>query len=144
MDSPEAGSGKSLLVDAAAILASGGPASVMDFGRDAVEAGKRLDAMMLAGDPLIAVDNVEAPLEGAVLCQMPTQPARRIRVLGTHQVATVSCVQLVVATGCNLTLRGAHGALVQQRHDGRIRAPDAAGGRRGGRSARRPGFRRER
>jgi hypothetical protein len=41
VDSPEAGSGKSLLVDVASILASGGPASVMDFGRDAVEAGKR-------------------------------------------------------------------------------------------------------
>jgi hypothetical protein len=59
-----------LLVDVAAMLASGGPASVMDFGRDPVEAGKRLDAMMLCGDPLIAIDNVEAPLEGAVLCQM--------------------------------------------------------------------------
>jgi hypothetical protein len=58
---------------------------VMDFGRDAVEAGKRLDAMMLAGDPIIAIDNVEAPLEGAVLCQMLSQTARRIRVLGTHQ-----------------------------------------------------------
>jgi putative DNA primase/helicase len=41
VDSPEAGSGKSLLVDVASILASSEPASVMDFGRDAVEAGKR-------------------------------------------------------------------------------------------------------
>jgi putative DNA primase/helicase len=106
VDSPEPGSGKSLLVDVAAMLASGGPASVMDFGRDPVEAGKRLDAMMLCGDPLIAIDNVEAPLEGAVLCQMLTQTARRIRVMGTHQVVTVPCVQLITATGCNLTLRG--------------------------------------
>jgi len=106
VDSPEAGSGKSLLVDAAAILASGGPASVMDFGRDAVEAGKRLDAMMLAGDSLIAIDNVELPLEGAVLCQALTQTTRRIRVLGGHTVVTIPCVQLITATGCNLTLRG--------------------------------------
>ena len=106
VDSPEAGSGKSLLIDVASILASGGPASVMDFGRDAVEAGKRLDAMMLAGDPIIAIDNVEVPLEGAVLCQILTQPARRIRVLGTHTVVTVPCVQMVTASGCNITLRG--------------------------------------
>jgi putative DNA primase/helicase len=85
VDSPEAGSGKSLLVDVASILASSVPASVMDFGRDAVVAGKRLDAMMLAGDPIIAIDNVEVPLEGAVLCQILTQAARRIRVLGTHR-----------------------------------------------------------
>ena len=106
VDSPEAGSGKSLLVNVASILASGAPASVMDFGRDAVEAGKRLDAMMLAGDLIIAIDNVEVPLEGAVLCQMLTQPARRIRVLGTHTVVTVPCVQMVTASGCNITLRG--------------------------------------
>ena len=106
VDAPEAGSGKSLLVDVASILASGEPASVMDFGRDAVEAGKRLDAMMLAGDPIVAIDNVEVPLEGAVLCQMLTQPARRIRVLGTHTVVTVPCVQMVTASGCNITLRG--------------------------------------
>jgi putative DNA primase/helicase len=106
VDAPEPGSGKSLLIDVASILASGGPASVMDFGRDAVEAGKRLDAMMLAGDPMIAIDNVEAPLEGAVLCQMLSQMARRIRVMGTYQVVTVPCVQLITATGCNLTLRG--------------------------------------
>lgn len=78
----------------------------MDYGRDAVEAGKRLDAMMLAGDPLIAIDNVEAPLEGAVLCQMLSQTVRRIRVMGGHTVVTVPCVQMVTASGCNLTLRG--------------------------------------
>lgn len=106
VDSPEAGSGKSMLVDVASIGANGGLAPVMDYGRDPAEAGKRLDAMMLAGDPLIAIDNVEAPLEGAVLCQMLTQPARRIRVLGGHTVVTVPCVQMVTASGCNLTLRG--------------------------------------
>jgi hypothetical protein len=58
IDAPEAGTGKSLLVDVASILASGTEAPVMDYGQDAVEAGKRLDAMLLAGDPLI--DNVEA------------------------------------------------------------------------------------
>ena len=106
VDSPEAGSGKSMLVDVASIGANGGLAPVLDYGRDPAEAGKRLDAMMLAGDPLIAIDNVEAPLEGAVLCQMLTQPARRIRVLGGHTVVTVPCVQMVTASGCNLTLRG--------------------------------------
>jgi putative DNA primase/helicase len=105
-DSPEAGSGKSLLVDAASILARDVPASVMDFGRDPIEAGKRLDAMMLAGDALVAIDNVEIPIEGGTLCQMLTQTARRIRVMGSHTVVTVPCVQMVCATGCNLTLRG--------------------------------------
>ncbi|GAB4231990.1 MAG: hypothetical protein Kow00109_04340 [Acidobacteriota bacterium] len=106
VDSPAPGSGKSLLVDAAAIIATGRRAPVMDYGRDPVEAGKRLDAALLAGDGLLAIDNVEAPLEGAALCQTLTQPARRIRVLGSHRQAEVPTTCLVVATGNNLTLRG--------------------------------------
>jgi hypothetical protein len=73
VDAPEAGTGKSLLVDAASILASGAEAPVMDYGSDPVEAGKRLDAMLLAADPVIALDNIEAPIEGATLCQTLTQ-----------------------------------------------------------------------
>jgi putative DNA primase/helicase len=106
LDAPEAGTGKSLLVDVAAILATGLPAPVVEYGRDPIEAGKRLDTMLIAGDQIIALDNVEAPLEGASLCQTLSQEARRIRVMGSHAAVTVPCVQLVTATGNNLTLRG--------------------------------------
>lgn len=78
----------------------------MDYGRDAVEAGKRLDAMLLAGDSLISIDNIEAPIEGAALCQTLTQTVRRIRVLGLSKMVTVPCVSMVTATGNNLVLKG--------------------------------------
>lgn len=38
------------LIDAAAILATGAPAALMEYGRDPVEATKRLDGMLLAGE----------------------------------------------------------------------------------------------
>lgn len=106
LDAPAAGSGKSLLADVAAILATGARAAVMDYGRDPDEAAKRLDGMLLAGDAVIAVDNIETPLEGATLCQTLTQPSRRIRPLGASTMVTVPCTALLLATGNNLTIRG--------------------------------------
>ncbi len=106
VDAPEAGSGKSLLVDAGAILATGRTAAVVEYGRDAIEAGKRLDAALIAGDPFVALDNIDAPLEGAALCQTLTQTSRNIRIMGTNTQATAPCSAFVTATGNNLILRG--------------------------------------
>ena len=69
-DAPAPGTGKSLLIDAAAILSTGTTAAVMDYGRDRDEAGKRLDGMLLAGDAVISIDNIEAAIE-ALRCVRP-------------------------------------------------------------------------
>jgi putative DNA primase/helicase len=106
VDAPEAGSGKSLLVDAAAILATGRRAAVLEYGRNAEESGKRIDSALLAGDAVLALDNVEAPLEGAALCQTLTATSRSIRILGQSKNVTVPCSVLLTATGNNLVLRG--------------------------------------
>lgn len=105
VDAPVAGTGKSLLVDVAAILATGERATVMEWGRDPVEAAKRLDALLLAGDPVVAIDNIETALHGAALCQTLTQPVRRVRPLGGSALVTAPCTALMAATGNNLTLR---------------------------------------
>lgn len=107
--SPEPGCGKSMLADVAAILATGAHAPVMTWpeGRDAdAESAKRIDAAQLAGDQIIAIDNIERPLEGAALAQLLTQGARRIRLLGASTAVTVACTAMVVATGINLLVRG--------------------------------------
>ena len=106
VDAPAPGTGKSLLVDAGAILATGSEAPVLEYGADAEEAAKRLDGALLAGDPIIALDNIEAPVEGAALCQMLTQQTRRIRPLGSSIMANVPCAASVTFNGNNLTLRG--------------------------------------
>ena len=68
-DAPVAGSGKSMLVDIASILATGHEAGVIAQGESREEAEKRLSAILMRGDPLIAIDNCELPLEGVVLNQ---------------------------------------------------------------------------
>jgi putative DNA primase/helicase len=105
-DAPTPGSGKSLLIDAAAILSTGAPAAVMDYGRDQDEAAKRLDGMLLAGDAVISVDNIEVAIGGATLCQTLSQPTRRVRPLGASTMVTVPCGALIALTGNNLTLLG--------------------------------------
>lgn len=103
---PVAGTGKSLGVDVASVMATGVPAPVLEYARDPAEAGKRLDGALLAGDPIIAIDNIQAPLEGSALCQTITQASRRIRIMGTQTMVTVPCTALVCATGNNLEIRG--------------------------------------
>ena len=61
-DAPTPGTGKSLLIDVAAILSTGAPAAVMDYGSDQDEAAKRLDGMLLAGDAVISIDNIEVAI----------------------------------------------------------------------------------
>jgi hypothetical protein len=67
--SPTAGTGKSLLVDVAAMLAINHPMSVISQGRTEEELEKRLGAALLAGDIAIALDNCEHPLQSTFLCQ---------------------------------------------------------------------------
>ena len=86
-DAPVAGSGKSMLVDIASILATGHKAGVTAYG-DPEEGEKRLSSMFLRGDPIIALDNCEAPLEGVLLNQALTQPQVELRILGQSKMVS--------------------------------------------------------
>ena len=75
---PVAGSGKSMLVDIAARIATGRPAAVTSTGRDQphgdAELEKRLVSSLLGGDAVLTLDNLEGALGGELLCQILTQP----------------------------------------------------------------------
>ncbi len=103
---PVMGSGKSKLVDVATMLASGREAAVIAQGKTEEETEKRLGAMLLAGDAVIAIDNCEAPLGGDFLCQMLTQPVVRARILGRSEAPELPANAMVTATGNNLVLIG--------------------------------------
>jgi hypothetical protein len=105
-DAPVAGAGKSKLVDIASILATGHEASVMAQGEDREEGEKRLSALLLRGDPLIAIDNCERPLEGVVLNQSLTQTSVELRILGFSKSVTTRCASTIAATGNNLIVKG--------------------------------------
>lgn len=103
---PTAGSGKSMLVDIASIIATSRPAAVIAQGKSEEEMEKRLGAALIAGDPLISIDNCESPLGGELLCQSLTQPTLKVRILGKSLNAEVPSNAAIYATGNNLTLSG--------------------------------------
>lgn len=103
---PTPGTGKSMLADALAIIATGRRAAVIGLGKDDVEADKRLTGALLAGDPVIAIDNIERPVFGDLICQALTQPIIRIRALGGSDLIQTHTNMTLVATANNLDVRG--------------------------------------
>ena len=105
---PAAGSGKSKLADIASLLVIGNRAPVVSIGTSEAETEKRLGSMLLAGDPVVAIDNVpeDTALGGDTLCQMLTQETIRIRILGLSMAPELPTGSLVTATGNNLKVLG--------------------------------------
>jgi putative DNA primase/helicase len=103
---PSAGTGKSYLLDVAAAIAIGQPCPVMAAGRTEEETEKRLGAALLAGQPIISIDNVNGELGGDALCQIIERPVVEIRILGKSQLVRIEARCTVLATGNNLVLVG--------------------------------------
>lgn len=106
MDAPMPGTGKTLLLESLAILATNRRASVLSLGHDDAETEKRLTGVLLAGDAVIGIDNVERPLRGDLLCQVATQQYVRLRPLGASGMLNVPTHALIVVTGNNLSIVG--------------------------------------
>ena len=104
--SPAAGTGKSLLVDVAAILATGRRMPVISPGQTEEELEKRLGAALLAGDVAISLDNCEHPLASVFLCQALTQEKLNIRLLGQSKNVETPVNATIFATGNNITIAG--------------------------------------
>ena len=105
-DAPVAGAGKSKLVDIASILATGHEAGVIAQGENREEFEKRLSTLLMRGDPIIAIDNCELPVEGELLNSALTQSRVTLRILGYSKGITVSSAALITATGNNLIVKG--------------------------------------
>lgn len=108
-DAPVPGSGKSLLVDLAAMIATGHRAAVMSTGTDKygdAEFEKRLSSAVLGGDVIVSMDNMEEPLNGQLLCQVLTQHSVKIRPFGKLQNVTVPSTATYFANGNNLVVLG--------------------------------------
>jgi hypothetical protein len=104
--SPVAGSGKSLLVDIASLIATGQRVAVTPPGYTKEELEKRLISSVLAGAAIISLDNLTRPLEGEMLCQCVSQESMNLRPLGKSVEVRAPIVSLLNATGNNLTAAG--------------------------------------
>lgn len=106
VNAPTPGTGKSKLVDIAAILATGQTASVLSAPREEAEMQKQLGATLMAGDPFITLDNIEYPLRSEFLCQVLTQGSVSVRVLGESRTLKLPTCATFCATGNSLRIAG--------------------------------------
>ena len=100
------GSGKSLLVDTLALLATGTRAPKWSPTRDEEEERKQLLTLALSGAALVCIDNCAAPLGSPPLALVLTAGVVQGRLLGTNTLATVPVQTVFFATGNNLQYRG--------------------------------------
>ena len=105
-DAPTAGSGKSMIVDIASILATGERAAVFAQGPTLEEFEKRLSVQLMMGRQIIAIDNITQELDGDLLNQSLTQDRVDLRILGESRAVTAQCPAVTTATGNNLKLVG--------------------------------------
>ena len=103
---PVAGSGKSYLVDVASALETGRLCPVIAAGRTEEETEKRLGAAMLAGYPLISIDNLNGTLGGDCLCQLVERTIVSVRALGSSKLYVIESRSTVFATGNNIQPTG--------------------------------------
>ncbi|ACI52289.1 conserved hypothetical protein [Gluconacetobacter diazotrophicus PA1 5] len=100
------GSGKSFLVDLASVIATGRVCPVTSAGEDVAEMEKRLTGLLLAGYPILSLDNVNEELGGDLLCQATERPIVRLRELGTSSSVEIENRAVIFATGNALRVRG--------------------------------------
>jgi putative DNA primase/helicase len=104
---PVAGSGKSKLVDLCSLISIGQRAPVLDQSKDDIEFDKRLVAALLRGGAIVSIDNVDRPLDSALLCQALTSSGMmQLRALGSSRDFDVPNMSMFYANGNNLTLAG--------------------------------------
>jgi hypothetical protein len=125
ISAPEAGSGKSYLLDVAAAIALGQPCPVMAAGRTEEETEKRLGAALLTGQPLISIDNLNGDLGGDALCQIIERPVVETRILGKSELVRIEARSTLFATGNNIRLVGDIARRVLRcRLDARLEEPE--------------------
>jgi phage gp37-like protein len=104
---PAAGSGKSFLYDTVAAISIGQPMPVISTGGSEQELEKRLGTAMMAGQPLISIDNITGELGGDALCQLIERPVVDVRILGRSESIRVEARGTTLfATGNNFVILG--------------------------------------
>ncbi|MCB9730205.1 MAG: hypothetical protein H6746_17165 [Deltaproteobacteria bacterium] len=105
VDATTPGSGKGLLVDCCALLATGRSAPrVAPTANDEME--KRITACLRALTPILLIDNVDRPFGGSAVDAMLTAPTWLGRFLGSSSMSEMPNRMLCFITGNNIRLLG--------------------------------------
>lgn len=107
-DAPVQGSGKTLLAQCVAVVATGSEPVVYPHlaGNDDAEMRKRLFSALLAGQRAIVLDNILGTFDSAALASLLTSQMFQDRILGKSESPSVPTNALVLLTGNNMMLAG--------------------------------------
>jgi putative DNA primase/helicase len=103
---PIMASGKTLLADLIAIIATGTSAAAMTHPSSEEETAKVLLSVLLDGDPIVLLDNVDQPLRSEALCSVLTSESFSGRLLGQSRTVVVPTSATFLATGNSLQIAG--------------------------------------
>jgi hypothetical protein len=106
IDSPQVGTGKSLLASLAHLVATGAAAPTGIESFDRTEAHKAITALLIEARPFILLDNVDRRIVSGHFAAALTCDTWNDRVLGQSKTITVENRAIWIATGNNLTLSG--------------------------------------
>jgi hypothetical protein len=104
IDANVRGAGKGLLVDTIATIVTGQRATVATYTNDEEELRKRITSLVLAGDRLILLDNLEGRFGCAVLDAALTATSWKDRLLGASRIVEAPMIATWYATGNNVAV----------------------------------------
>jgi hypothetical protein len=106
LDAPQAGTGKSLLSDVIAIIATGRPGEMFSAPKDEDEWRKVITTALLSGTSVVIFDNVTRPLSSGDLCSVLTATTWADRAMRTHVKISLPVKATFLASGNNIRLAG--------------------------------------
>jgi len=106
IDSPQAGTGKSLLQSVIGLVATGHEPAVITAPRESDEWRKKITATLMSGVSVISIDNVTEPLDSGELAAAITAPVWSDRILGHSEMVKVPQRATWIANGNNIRLGG--------------------------------------
>lgn len=107
VDASTPGSGKTMIADVVAIIATGRTAPRMTFSDDLEEVAKNLAACALQGERALMFDNIAVPFGGGPIDLVLTaEDAVKMRILGRSETPDMRWRAVMMGTGNNVTWRG--------------------------------------
>jgi putative DNA primase/helicase len=86
---------------------------------------KKISTVLIAGDAIVAIDNLEGPLGGELLCSATTEAMLSIRVLGVSKAVLVPNSAVFFATGNSMVIVGDMvRRCIRSRLDARAESPE--------------------
>lgn len=126
VDATSMATGKTLLCDVIAMLATGRAAASISQGQTREELNKRLFSVLLQGDPVVVIDNIDQEVSSDEFCTILTAPEWQNRVLGESETRKVPTNALFLPNGNNIRFKGDMiTRVIACRMDARVENPGA-------------------